>query len=132
MKEIAKKNIFIIRLMIFLINLIAITFINYLSYFDLDYKIFILAFATLCINVICFTSLDHYKIFSPPDNFYDKGEKPYFEFYTSCYITATGVIWLLYIFISEVFPFGLDLIAKILFEIGGFLKLIANLFKLIP
>lgn len=133
MKEIIKKNIILFRLIIFLINFIAITFVNYLSYFNLDYRIFILAFATLCFNVICFTAFEHFKIFNPPDDgFLERGEKPHFEFYTSCYIIATGAVWLLYIFISEVFPFGLDLIAKIFFEIGEFLKLISNLFKLIP
>ena len=52
--------------------------------------------------------------------------------YINIYVVATGIIFLLYAFISMFLPFALDVIANILFGIGSFLKAIANIFKLIP
>ena len=48
MKKIIKKYIFPIRFIINFITAISITYCNYLIYFDLDYKVFVLSFITLC------------------------------------------------------------------------------------
>ena len=140
MKKIIKKYIFPIRFIINFITAISITCCNYLIYFDLDYKVFVLSLITLFFYTFCYVYLDHYKIFHHPDYSTNiqslettkkRGELP-FEMYINIYVAATGIIFLLFAFISMFLPFALDVIANILFGIGSFLKAIANIFKLIP
>ena len=139
MKKIIKKYIFSIRLIINLIIAISITCCNYLIYFDLDYKVFVLSFITVAFYCFCYVYLDHYKIFHHPEfstvkllDTKKKEGKLSIETYNSIYVAATCTIFLLYMFFSMFLPFVLDVMANILFEIGSMLKAIASIFKLIP